>query len=257
MRFLLPALSLLSFGLPAFSVEPSAVKPEDLGYKLVWSDEFDGPSLDAAKWNTNYAPKVHPLGCNGEQQAYTPEQNTLRDGKLVLTVERRTVEKMPFASGMIASHDKFSQRYGWFEARMKLPRGKALWPAFWLLPQSKQWPPEIDIMEHKGRLVDHVWLTVHERQPNTWAPKSTGKEWTGPDFTTEFHTFAVDWRSDGIKWYVDGVERHQWKGNGDFGPMYVILNLAIGGHWDGNAETTTPLPSVMEIDYVRVYQRPE
>lgn len=90
-----------------------------------------------------------------------------------------------------------------------------------------------------------------------WAPKSTGKEWTGPDFTADFHTFAVDWRPDGIKWYVDGIERHQWKGQADFGPMYVILNLAIGGHWDGNADATTPLPSVMEIDYVRVYQRPE
>jgi beta-glucanase (GH16 family) len=125
------------------------------------------------------------------------------------------------------------------------------------LPQSKQWPPEIDIMEHKGRLPDHVWLTVHERQPNTWAPKSTGNEWTGTDFTADFHTFAVDWRADGIAWYVDGIERHRWQGNGDLGPMYIILNLAIGGHWDGGTDATTPLPSAMEIDYVRVYRRPE
>src|SRR5262245_17023264 len=98
MRFLLPAAAVLIVGQLASVAEPAPVKPEDLGYKLVWFDEFDGPALDAAKWNTNYAPKVHPLGCNGEQQAYAPEQTTLRDGKLTLTVERKTVEKMPFAS---------------------------------------------------------------------------------------------------------------------------------------------------------------
>lgn len=250
-------LALLFLGTTLASAEPAPIKPEDLGYKLVWAEEFNGPTLDASKWNTNYAPKVHPLGCNGEQQAYAPEQVSLRAGKLVLQVERKPREGMPFSSGMVASHDKFTQRYGWFEARMKLPRGKGLWPAFWLLPQSKQWPPEIDIMEHKGRIPDRVWLTVHERQPNTWHPKSTGTEWSGPDFTADYHTFAVDWRADRIVWFVDGIERHQWRGNADFGAMYLILNLAIGGHWDGNADETTPLPAVMEIDYVRVYRRPE
>jgi len=249
-------LSLLLLAHVSALAEPSPIKPEDLGYKLVWADEFDAPTLDAGKWNTSYAPKVHPLGCNGEQQSYAREQVSLRDGKLVLQVERKPREGMPFTSGMVASHDKFTQRYGWFEARLKLPRGKGLWPAFWLLPQSKQWPPEIDIMEHKGRIPDRVWLTVHERQPNTWQPKSDGKEWSGPDFTADFHTFAVDWRPDRLAWFVDGIERHQWRGNADFGAMYLILNLAIGGHWDGNADATTPLPSVMEIDYVRVYQRP-
>ena len=251
-------LLLAAFFLPTFlHAEPAPVKAEDFGYQLVWVDEFDGPAFDAAKWQTNYAPKVHPLGCNGEQQAYAAENVSVRDGKLVLRVERTPREGMPFTSGMVATHDKFSQRYGWFEARMKLPRGRGLRPAFWLLPQSRRWPPEIDIMEHKGRLPEHVWLTVHERQPNTWAPKSNGKEWTGPDLTADFHTFAIDWRADRIAWFVDGIERHQWRGNADFGPMYLILNLAIGGHWDGNADATTPLPSVMEIDYVRVYRRPD
>ncbi len=238
--------------------DPAPIKPEDLGYKLSWADEFDGTKLDTVKWQTSYAPKVHPLGCNGELQFYAPENVALRDGKLVLRAERQSREGMAYTSGMVASHDKFSQRYGWFETRVKLPRGKGLWPAFWLLPQSRQWPPEIDIMEHKGSLLNHVWLTVHRPQPGTWRPNSNGTEWkAGPDFTADFHTFAVDWRADCVVWYVDGIERHQFRGEADFGPMYIILNLAVGGEWDGAPNAETLFPSAMEIDYVRVYQLPD
>jgi beta-glucanase (GH16 family) len=251
----LPSLVLLLLTV-VVRADPESVKPEDLGYKLSWSDEFDGPKLNPAKWQTNYAPKVHPPGCNGELQSYAPENVTLHDGKLVLRAERASRDGRAYASGMIASHDKFSQRYGWFEMRAKLPHGHGFWPAFWLLPQSRAWPPEIDIMEHKGSLLSHVWLTVHRPQPNTWRPKSDGKEWTGPDFTADFHTFAVDWRPDRVAWYIDGIERHQWRGDADFGPMYVILNLAIGGEWDGSPDASTPFPATMEVDYVRVYRLP-
>jgi beta-glucanase (GH16 family) len=252
-------MSLLCLLLPLFvanlRADPAPIKAEDLGYKLSWADEFDGTSVDGTKWQMNYAPKVHPLGCNGELQAYAPENVAVRDGKLLLRAERAPHEGMTYTSGMVSSHDKFSQRYGWFETRVKLPRGHGLWPAFWLLPQSRSWPPEIDIMEHKGSLLNHVWLTVHRPQPGTWRPKSDGKEWTGPDFTADFHTFGVDWRPDRVVWYVDGIERHQWHGDANFGPMYVILNLAVGGQWDGSPDVGTAFPATMEVDYVRVFQR--
>ena len=228
------------------------VKPEALGYQLVWRNEFKGTTLDPAKWHTGYAPKVHPLGCNNERQSYAPENVTLRDGHLILRAERKTREGMPFTSGMISSHDKFSREYGWFEARMRLPKGKGMWPAFWMLPQSKAWPPELDIMEHKGRLPNRAFLTLHEKQPGTWRTKSTGKEWDGPDFTADFHTFALEWLPDGLRWYVDGIERHRWNGKADFGPMYLILNLAVGGDFDGDPDAATPFPGEMEIDSVRV-----
>jgi beta-glucanase (GH16 family) len=234
--------------------EPAAVKATDLGYKLAWADEFDGTALDATKWQTNYPSKVHPLGTNEELQAYAPGNAVVRDGKLLLRAERAARDGMAFSSGMVSSHDKFSQRFGWFEARAKLPAGKGLWPAFWLLPQSRQWPPEIDIVEHKGSLLNHVWLTVHRPQPNTWRPKSDGTEWAGPDFTADFHTFAVDWRPDRVAWYVDGMERHRWSGAADFGPMYILLNLAVGGQWDGAPDAQTPFPAEMQVDYVRVYR---
>jgi beta-glucanase (GH16 family) len=237
--------------------DPAPVKATDFGYQPAWADEFNGTSLDATKWQTNYAPKVHPLGTNGELQVYVPEEVIVHDGKLVLRAERKAREGMQFTSGMVSSHDKFSQRYGWFEARMKLPAGKGFWPAFWLLPQSRQWPPEIDIVEHKGSLLNHVWLTVHRPQPGTWRPKSDGTIWTGPDFTADFHTFAVDWRPERVVWYIDGIERHRWTGSADFGPMYVLLNLAVGGQWDGSPDAQTPFPAEMLVDYVRVYRLPE
>jgi beta-glucanase (GH16 family) len=247
------ALFLLVVATPAFSGD--LVKPEALGYRLVWGDEFDGKALDAAKWSANYAPKVHPPGCNNERQSYARENVFLRDGCLVLRAERKARGGMPFTSGMVSSHEKFSSAAGWFEARMKLPKGKGMWPAFWMLPQSKTWPPEIDIMEHKGRLPTRAFLTLHERQMGTRQPKSTGKEWDGPDFTADFHTFALEWRPDRLRWYVDGVERHRWDGKADFGPMYIILNLAVGGDFDGDPDAATPFPGEMEIDYVRAYAK--
>ena len=251
MRFIFPLL--LALAGPASCEE--VVKPEALGYKLVWSDEFDGKVLDASKWGTGYAPKVHPLGCNNERQSYAAENVVLHEGHLVLRAERKAREGMRFTSGMISSHDKFSREYGWFETRVKLPMGKGMWPAFWMLPQSKSWPPEIDIMEHKGRLPNRAFLTLHERQAGTWRPKSAGKEWDGPDFTGDFHTFAIEWRADGLRWYVDGIERHRWNGMADFGPMYVIVNLAVGGDFDGDPDAGTPFPGEMEMDYVRVFAR--
>ena len=235
--------------------EDVVVKPESLGYKLVWSDECKGTALDAAKWHTEYAPKVHPPGCNNEKQSYAPENVVLRDGHLILRAERKARAGFPFTSGMISSHDKFSREYGWFEARVRLPRGKGMWPAFWMLPQAKTWPPELDIMEHKGRLPHRAFLTLHEKQPGTWRPKSTGKEWDGLDFTADFHTFALEWKPDGLRWYVDGIERHRWNGKADFGPMYIILNLAVGGDFDGDPDAATPFPGEMEIAYVRAFAK--
>jgi beta-glucanase (GH16 family) len=191
-----------------------------------------------------------------EKQIYAAENVSIRDGKLVLRAERKSRAGMPFVSGMVASHDRFSQRYGWFEARMQLPRGRGLWPAFWLLPDDRKWPPEIDIMEHKGRIPDRVWMTLHLPQPGTWRSKSSGGEWAGPDFTAGMHTFAVEWEPGAIRWFIDGVERQRVEQSTPSVAMYVILNLALGGDWDGNPDATTPFPSEMLVDWVRVYRKP-
>ena len=157
---------------------------------------------------------------------------------------------------MISSHDHHSQQYGWFEARVHLPSGKGVWPAFWLLPDDKKtWPPEIDIFETRGSKPNEVVFALHERQPGTWRPKSNGKTWRTQDLTKNFHTYALDWTPKGLKWYVDGIERHQFLMSPPDFPMYVILNLAIGGSFDGDPDQTTPFPSEMIIDYVRIYSK--
>ena len=231
------------------------ITPQARGYELTWSDEFKEPALDSSKWHTSYAPNVHPLGCNGEKQSYVADNAIQQGGMLILRAERKAREGMPFTSGMVASHDKFSQRYGWFEARIKSPKGKGLWPAFWMLPQSRKWPPEIDIMELKGRLPERVFLTLHERQPGTWRPRSNGKEWDGPDFTADFHNFAVEWEPEGMRWYVDGVERHQVGRHTPDEAFYLIINLAVGGIFDGDVDLNTPFACEMLVDWVRVYAK--
>ncbi|MGB8168923.1 MAG: glycoside hydrolase family 16 protein [Chthoniobacteraceae bacterium] len=251
-RFLAALLFIAS--IHVFADEP--VTAESRGYRLAWSDEFDKPALDGAKWNTSFAPKVHPIGCNNEKQVYAPENVMVRSGQLVLRAERKPREGLPFTSGMISSHDKFSQRYGWFEARIHVPRGPGLWPAFWLLPDDRSWPPEIDIMEHKGRFPDRVWMTLHLPQPGTWRSKSSGGEWAGPDFTASIHTFAVEWEPGSIRWYIDGIERQHVGQTTPDVPMYVILNLAVGGDWDGDPDAETAFPAEMWIEWVRVYRRP-
>jgi beta-glucanase (GH16 family) len=244
------------FALVGCAVGAEPITAESRGHLLNWSDDFDGTGVDATKWHTNYAPKVHPLGCNNEKQSYAPENAIVRDGRLILRAERKRREGMPFTSGMVASHDKFTQKYGWFEARIKVPKGRGLWPAFWMLPQSKKWPPEIDIMEHKGRLPNRVFLTLHEKQQGTWHPRSVGKEWEGPDFTADFHTFAVEWQPEELRWYVDGIERHHVARKTPDEPFYLILNLAAGGMFDGDPDASTPFPSEMVIDWVRAYAKP-
>ena len=233
-----------------FTASLLAGAPE--GYKLVFSDEFEGDELDKKKWHTNYAPKVHPPGTNEEKQIYRAENVSVRDGKLHL---KATKEGGKYFSGMISSHDLFSRRYGWFEARVKLPAGKGLWPAFWLLPTNKRWPPEIDIFETRGSKPNEVVFTWHQEQAGTWKPKSVGKTWKTQDFTKDFHTVALQWDPFGMKWFVDGVERHWFPKYSPRDPMYLILNLAVGGTFDGDPDASTPFPSEMIIDYVRVFDR--
>jgi beta-glucanase (GH16 family) len=251
------ALSLFLAALaPALAADPPRVDAVSKGYKLTFSDEFNGPDLDHSKWIDSY-PGGKRTHANNEQEYYAPDGWQVRDGQLVFKADKRSMNGKPYTSGMVSSFGKFSQQYGWFEARMKVPGSQGMWPAFWLLPSSEKWPPEIDIMELIGREKNKVYLTLHERQPGTWKPKSFGHDYEIDDFTKDYHTYAVDWMPGEIVWYVDGVERHRVKDEGvPKEPMYILLNLAVGGDWPRMPDATTVFPSSMQIDYVRVYQSP-
>jgi beta-glucanase (GH16 family) len=230
--------------------------PKDMkaaGWTLNFADEFNGKTLDTSRWIDSY-PDGTRTHSNNEQQYYAPDGYDLAKGKLRLKGEKRTMGGMPYTSGMVTSYGKFSQKYGWFEIRATFPKGKGYWPAFWLLPDDKTWPPEIDVLEILGHETNVVYMTNHY---NNAEGKHEGKgdKWEGPDFSVGFHTFAVDWEPGEIVWYVDGVERYRTTANVPNVPMYVLANLAVGGDWPGMPDATTKFPGVMEVDYIRVYQR--
>ena len=219
----------------------------------VFADEFNGTRVDADKWSSGY-----PWGCTnettGERQCYVPEALTVRDGLLVIEADRVPGGRLPYRSGMIVSAGSFSRRYGYFELRAKLPRGKGLWPAFWLLPKpTGKWPPELDVMELFGSDPDTVLMGQHWRDAAGRERKRI-RSWAGPDFSAGFHTFGLSWGPDAVVWYVDGVERYRSVRNIPTEEMYVLVNLAVGGEGPGDPDASTRFPSRMEVDYVRVWE---
>jgi len=219
-------------------------------WQLVWEEEFNGTTIDAARWNVRNAPG----NTNNELQYYTPEDVWVADGMLHLRSQRRNFGGRQYTSGLVETRSKFAQTYGRVEVRAQLPRGQGIWPAHWMLPDSGVWPPEIDIMELLGHLPNTVYMTNHW---GVWpAHQYRTGEFTGPDFTAGFHTFAVEWTPTRIEWYVDGVIRFANNSGVPTGnPFYIILNTAVGGIWPGNPDGTTQFPQMHLIDSVKVFTR--
>ena len=236
---------------PTRPTRPTGIRKP--GWALTFHDEFDGAKLDTSKWIDSY-PDNQRTHSNNEQQYYATDGYTVTDGRLRLIAEKRTMGGMPYTSGMISSYGKFAQQYGWFEIRAKFPKGKGYWPAFWLLPDNREWPPEIDILEILGHEPDKVYLTDHWRD-NQGQHGSKGDSFTGPDFSADYHVFALDWEPNALIWYVDGKERFRMTEHIPAEPMYILANLAVGGDWPGNPDSTTRFPGYMDIDYIRVYKR--
>jgi len=250
-----PSVILLLIGLVV--VQSSAQELE--GWRLTFQDEFDQPALDTKRWNPN-----DPWGAekNAEIQAYIPNAFEVRDGVLHIITRKQRADydgkTRDYTSGMATTFGKFHQQYGRFEARCKVPKGNGLWPAFWMLPIPLDWPPEIDVMEILGKNTNEVHLTNHwARADGKYGSEDNSQSWTGPDFSADFHTFAVEWDAEKIVWFVDGVERHRSSKNIPHQPMFLLVNLALGGKWAGNPDKHTPFPSSFEIDYIRVYERIE
>lgn len=233
--------------------------------KLVWSDEFEGNSLDLQKWS-------HQTGGGGwgnnELQNYRPENATVADGFLKITAKRENLGGNAYTSSRIRTINKADFTYGRMEARIKLPYGQGIWPAFWMMPTDDKyggWPKsgEIDIMEYIGREPKKIYGTLHfgPDWPNN---KSTGGSYNAhrEDFSKEFHVFAVEWEANEIRWYIDDY-LYSTKKTSDLGSerwpfdqrFHFILNLAVGGNWPGSPDGSTVFPQVMEVDYVRVYDK--
>ena len=235
------------------------------GWVLDWSDEFDGNALDHTKW-------VEETGGGGwgnnEQQFYTPRRENVRvaDGRLIIEARKEPYENRSYTSARIKTAGLMERRYGRFEARIRIPRGQGIWPAFWMLGADigkAGWPRsgEIDIMENIGKEPGIVHGTLH-------GPGYSGdKAFGGPSplkegaYADDFHVYAVEWEPKEIRWYRDGVMYHKArpelvKGDWVFEhPFFVLVNLAVGGYWPGDPDASTTFPQRMLVDYVRVYRR--
>jgi beta-glucanase (GH16 family) len=201
-----------------------------------------------------------------ELELYQPANVTVNNGILSLTAQKQDVtvsgQTFHYTSGMIStgpadgnSSPKFSFQYGYMEMRAWIPAGKGLWPAFWTLAADGSYPPEIDVFEILGDQTAVDNMNYHYPNGSSDEGADTGSTWNGPDFSTGWHTFAVDWEPGSLTWYVDGVARFQTTSNVTSKPQYLIANLAVGGSWPGNPDATTPFPSALQIDYIRVWQK--
>lgn len=266
-------LPLMLAGLPAGKAAPA---PTGGRWTLTWSDEFNGPagtSVDPAKWNLEIG--CHGFG-NNELQCYTDRTRNARleKGKLVITAHREDQTSADgvtrnYTSARLHTRGKFSQQYGRFEARIRIPRGQGIWPAFWMmgsdLPQAG-WPQagEIDIMENIGREPSTVHGTIHG--PGYSGEKGVSASFSlpkGRKFADKFHVYAVEWEPGSIRFFVDRkLYRTITPKDLPAGtvwafdrPFFLILNVAVGGDWPGNPDTSTVFPQTMQVDYVRVYRR--
>ncbi len=283
------------------AVDPSALAVVDSPWVLTWQDEFDGSGVDTTKWGFDLGNDiVDDTGFvlatgwgNNELQCYTRDRRNVfvRDGMLRIRARASSVPECPFTSARLKTRARdgralFAQRYGRFEFRAKLPRGRGLWPALWMLPQGDHYGSwaasgEIDVMEARGQSPDSIFGTLHY---GASAPKNvaSGEQFRfppGEDFT-DFHLYAVEWEPGRVRWFIDDVayqtqtfwwstsarddwrgrtprdssELHDWPAPFDR-PFYLLINLAVGGNFIGNPDLTTRFPGEMQVDFVRVYQR--
>lgn len=235
------------------------------GLSLKWSDEFDGSGLDANSWN--YETGGGGWG-NNELENYTNSNRNsyLTKGYLVLEARKEASGNNSYSSARLQTKGKREFKYGRMDIRAKLPKGKGIWPAIWMLGSNiltTPWPAcgEIDIMELLGHEPNKMYGTMHWGNVGG-ASTHIGDSYVLPaeDFSQKFHVFSILWDADKIEWYVDSVKfftgnKTSVTGNYPFdNTFFFILNLAVGGAWPGNPDGTTVFPQRMVVDYVRVYQ---
>ena len=254
--------------------------PTAPGWTLTWSDEFnaaDGTAVDGTKWNQETGNSGWTY--NGERQYYTPgtANAVVQGGSLVITAASQGASQYAcqygtcqYTSARFNTSGKFEQAYGRFEARIQIPRGQGLWPAFWTLGNNINtagvgWPQcgEIDIMENVGKTPATNHGSLH-------GPGYSGGQALTGTYSIDagaladgFHLYAVEWEPKVVRFYVDGIlyetrtpadvpAGHVWVYDH---PFFVILNVAVGGNFPGSPDGTTTFPQTMKVDYVRVYKR--
>ena len=271
-----PKSSAIMLLLCACAAAQTSTPPPRAGRTLVWSDEFNAPNdspVDSSKW-------VLESGGNGwgnqELEYYTarPQNAFQQDGNLVIKVlqEKYTGPDgvtRNYTSARLKTQGKFAQKYGRFEARIKIPYGQGIWPAFWMLGDdidSVSWPAcgEIDIMENIGREPGTVHGSMHG--PGYSGGNALTASWAlpaGQKLGDAFHLYALEWEAGAVRFYIDDT-LYETRTPADLPsgtawvfdkPFFLLLNVAVGGGWPGDPDATTVFPQTMRVDYVRVYTK--
>ena len=261
-----------------FSCETDDQQTVARSTNLVLSEEFDtdgAPNPSIWDYEIGTGPNGDGWG-NQELQYYTnrPDNATIQNGVLLITAREESFEGAQYTSARLLTKDRFEQQYGRFEARIRLPFGQGIWPAFWMLGadiDENPWPGagEIDIMEYRGQEPTILIGSVHG--PGYNGGNAISKEYTleNDRFDTGFHVFGIEWGPDFINYYVDDVLYNQitpedineeTNGQGTWvfdKPFYILMNVAVGGSFVGSPNAETQFPQSMLVDYVRVYELEE
>jgi beta-glucanase (GH16 family) len=228
---------------------------ENGNWTLTFDDEFNGAELDLSHWVPH-----DPGGRMRDRQlqTYAPDAVAVNGGQLHIVAQVAQVAKVArrkdseYVSGIISTFGTFSQTYGRFEIRCRVPAGRGLRPGFLLLPVPFGPLPEIDVFETTGSDPSKVYFA------NRWGTEQTersfGDSFTGPDLSAGFHTLSIEWARDKITWFIDGKEKFQSVDGIPRQPMYLLIDLAVGGRLARSPDASTTFPASFDIDYIRVYQ---
>lgn len=232
------------------------------GWTLVWHDEFNGPAIDTLIWNFEVNGNG---GGNNELQFYTAEQRNafIESGSLVIQAFQEPYNGKEFTSARMTTDHKQDWLYGRVDVRARVPYGRGMWPAIWMLPSDwvyGGWPAsgEIDIMELLGHEPGKIYGTKHWGQDA--APHLSSGGWYvlpgGASFAAGYHTYSLEWTADSLTWFMDDQRYHAEPGGAPFDKRFhLLLNLAVGGNWPGSPDASTIFPQAMRVDFVRVYSR--
>ncbi len=243
-------------------------------YQMVWQDEFNGTQLDLTKWESQVGDGC-PALCgwgNNELEYYRTQNAAVASGLLTITAKRENFGGRSYTSARLRTKNRGDWKYGRIEMRAKMPIGRGLWPAFWMLPTDEvygTWAAsgEIDILEYLGHQPNQVFGTLHYggTYPNNQFTSNLFTLGSG-NFNSGFHDFALEWEPCEQRWYVDGVlyaTQKNWNSTGGPYPapfdqrFHLLLNLAVGGNLPGPPDASTVFPQTLVVDYVRVYQLPD
>lgn len=276
-RWPLAAALVLALGCLTPSSAEVHLRVEGRTLRMTFADEFNTLSLrrgGEGVWSTTYGyggVDDYTLTGNDELQLYVDEEFTgsgdvpmgfmpfeLGDGVVDIVANRVSEEQsrqmwsFDYTSGLLTTRESFSQQYGYFEMRARLPAEHGMWPAFWMLPISSDWPPEIDIMEYLGREPDAYYAGYHAEPDDDHIADVERIDIPGP--VEEFHVYGVLWEPRRLTYFLDGQVVRRLRTPDDMHqPMYMIVNMAIGGNWAESPQEDTRFPARMSVDYVRAY----